>query len=183
MFVPTQLLHNWYKQRPSSQGDLVSSIMGECITRGWTCFDFTFVPQDVIVAGLRFVLEITNPFKCQINLASGHNYYTRNSDISICVKFPDLKSKTGTHVLAVSHGQQVYLPGIREQVLQSESLFFKCLKLLYVSEGGGRSWVESKTSPFRNKNTEPWATQSCSTPSSPNTAYATLHTCSFSWYK
>jgi hypothetical protein len=44
-------------QRPSNDDDLDSSVMGrlgESVARGGAPYDSVFVPQDVVVVGLRF---------------------------------------------------------------------------------------------------------------------------------
>jgi hypothetical protein len=73
--------------------------------------------------------KITNPFKGQTSVPSAYYFHTRNWDMSICVKFSGLESKTGTHVFAMSHGQVVPLISNKNpSVTQSESLLLlKCV--------------------------------------------------------
>jgi hypothetical protein len=55
MFAPAQLLRIWREQRPSNQGDLDSSATWETLLHGGgSASDFSFVPQYVIVLGVRF---------------------------------------------------------------------------------------------------------------------------------
>jgi hypothetical protein len=59
VFASAQLLRNWREQRPSSQGDVNSSVTGEAgraylLHRGGPSSDIIFVPENVIVVWLRF---------------------------------------------------------------------------------------------------------------------------------
>jgi hypothetical protein len=95
MFVPVQFLRNWREQRPSNKGDLdwiVTGEAGRVYYRGWTCFWFHFIPQHVIVVGLRFkwcalyninVIWKGNSMQtCLINVTTITNFVFSNLQIS-----------------------------------------------------------------------------------------------------